>query len=143
MEKVIGYQVQDANGDNWADRPSYLILGLQTASADLQAARACSDRLFFMIAVLEGDIENPEFEQSRGFISDEMGMIITKTTRQTAIVDHEAQYEIDENYWQSLLNEGLSGDEALEKARAEGHAKSISFSTEMIESVMVHESDIS
>ena len=70
-------------------------------------------------------------------------MIVTKSTRQTAIVDHDAQYEIPDDYWASLLDKGLSEEEALEEARASCHARSISFSTEMVESVQIHETDVS
>lgn len=70
-------------------------------------------------------------------------MLITKETRQTAIVDHTAQYEVDDNYWHSLLDQGLSKEEALDEARSEGRAESVTFQTEMVESSMIHETNIS
>lgn len=70
-------------------------------------------------------------------------MLITKETRQTAIVNHTAQFEINEAYWKSLLDDGMSEEEALEEARSQGNAESISFHTEMDESVMIHETNIS
>lgn len=69
-------------------------------------------------------------------------IIVTKQTRQTAIVNHTAQYEVDEKKWQSLLNQGLTEEEALEKARSNGAASSTSFDTEMVDSIQVHESDV-
>lgn len=60
---IIGYQVQDQHGNNWADRPSYEILTEQTAIKDLLDARnANNNSLFVMIAIIEGDIEEPTFE---------------------------------------------------------------------------------
>jgi len=70
-------------------------------------------------------------------------MIITKTTRQTAIVNHEAQFEVDEQYWNSLLEGGMSEEDALDEARSQCKAESVSFSTEMIESIQDHETEIS
>ncbi len=59
---IIGYQVQNAAGENWGDRPSFEILTAETAIADLQAARQLSDGLWLMVAILDGDIEEPTFE---------------------------------------------------------------------------------
>jgi hypothetical protein len=69
-------------------------------------------------------------------------MLVTKSTRQTAIVNHTAQYGVDEKYWQSLLSQGLTEEEALEEAQSAGKANSVSFETEMVESVQVHEADV-
>ncbi|MFT6907004.1 MAG: hypothetical protein ACJAS1_003678 [Oleiphilaceae bacterium] len=70
-------------------------------------------------------------------------MNIELRTRQTAIVNHTAQYEVDDKYWQSLLDSGLSEKEAIEEARSQGEAESLAFETEMVESVQIHETDIS
>lgn len=59
--KIVGYQVQDYNGNNWADQPSYLILTQETALIHLEAASK-AEGCWFMIVILEGDIEDPAFE---------------------------------------------------------------------------------
>lgn len=70
-------------------------------------------------------------------------MLITKTTRQTAIVNHEVQYEVDEQYWNSLLEKGMNQEEALDEARSQGETESVSYSTELIEPIQDHEIEIS
>jgi hypothetical protein len=59
--KIVGYQVQDYNGNNWDDQPSYLILTQETALSHLEAASK-ADGCWFMIVILDGDIEDPTFE---------------------------------------------------------------------------------
>jgi hypothetical protein len=60
---IIGYQVQDQHGNNWDDRPSYEILTEQTAIKELKLARArYRDDNYNMIVILQGDIEEPTFE---------------------------------------------------------------------------------
>ena len=60
---IIGYQVQDQHGNNWDDRPSYEILTEQTAVKELKLARArYRDDNYNMIVILQGDIEDPTFE---------------------------------------------------------------------------------
>ena len=60
---IIGYQVQDQHGNNWDDRPSYEILTEQTAVKELKLARArYRDDNYNMIVILQGDIEEPTFE---------------------------------------------------------------------------------
>ena len=70
-------------------------------------------------------------------------MLITRRTRQTAIVDHEEQYEIDDQYWDELLASGLSQEEALDEARSQAEAESVSYSTEMVGSLEIHETNMS
>ena len=70
-------------------------------------------------------------------------MLITKKTRQTAIVNHEVQYEVDEQYWNSLLEKGMNQEEALDEARSQGETESVSYSTELIEPIQDHEIEIS
>ncbi|TNC80797.1 MAG: hypothetical protein C9356_11785 [Oleiphilus sp.] len=60
---IIGYQVQDTAGNNWGGRPSYEVLTEATATKDLLDARSTATALFTMIAVLDGDIEEPIFEK--------------------------------------------------------------------------------
>lgn len=60
--KIVGYQVQDEKGNNWADRPSFLILSQKTALSDMAEARRRQFGLWLMIVILDGDIEQPEYE---------------------------------------------------------------------------------
>jgi hypothetical protein len=50
---------------------------------------------------------------------------------------------VDEQYWNSLLEGGMSEEDALNEARSQCQAESVSFSTEMIESIQEHETEIS
>lgn len=72
--QIIGYQVQNSVGDNWADRPSFVVLDAETAIADLLAARK-ADCDWVMIAILEGDIEEPSFEPS---VEGELKLEVTR-----------------------------------------------------------------
>ncbi|MFK4131974.1 hypothetical protein ACI2KR_06720 [Pseudomonas luteola] len=63
QRQILGYQVVDRHGHHSNDRPSYLILTEQTAVADLLEARASKTGLWTMVAILEGDIQKPEFEE--------------------------------------------------------------------------------
>ncbi|MBI6883049.1 hypothetical protein [Pseudomonas putida] len=58
---IVGYQVQDSDGNNWADRPSFLILTEKTAINDLLEARK-SGGFWTMIAILNGDVQDPSYE---------------------------------------------------------------------------------
>lgn len=60
--KIVGYQVQDEKGNNWADRPSFLILSQQTAIGDMAEARRRQFGIWLMITIFDGDIEEPEYE---------------------------------------------------------------------------------
>lgn len=62
--KIIGYQVQNADGENWDDRPSYEVLTAETATAELLEARKSGTGHWLMIAILDGDIEDVEFEMT-------------------------------------------------------------------------------
>jgi hypothetical protein len=60
--KIIGYQVQNYNGEHWGGRDSYVILDELTAKQDLLSARiARSSTAYMMIAILDGDIDGPQF----------------------------------------------------------------------------------
>lgn len=61
LPKVIGYQVQDELGGNWACRPSSLVLSEEAAVRDLLEARS-QRGLWQIVAIVEGDIAVPEFE---------------------------------------------------------------------------------
>jgi hypothetical protein len=58
---IVGYQVQTPAGDQWAGRPENIILSQATAIKDLRTARKGQGK-WLMVAVLEGDVENPSFE---------------------------------------------------------------------------------
>jgi hypothetical protein len=58
---IAGYQVQTPAGDQWAGRPDDLILSQATAIKDLRTARKGQGQ-WLMVVVLEGDVENPSFE---------------------------------------------------------------------------------
>jgi hypothetical protein len=73
----------------------------------------------------------------------EISMLVTKETRQTALVDHSVQFKIEEQYWQSLIESGLSEENALDEALCRGKAESVTFSTEMIDTSQIHETTIS
>ena len=60
---IIGYQVQDQHGNNYGDKPSFLVLSEDSAVSDLMEARKrYKDDCYVMVAILEGDIEEPSFE---------------------------------------------------------------------------------
>ena len=64
-DMIIGFQVQDQNGNNWGERPSYEILTEATAIKELKLARSqCQHNNYNMVAILEGDIEEATFEQA-------------------------------------------------------------------------------
>ncbi len=59
---IIGYQVHNKAGFHWNDRPSYEVLPLSVALSDLQESAASdSDERYHLIAINEGDIEEPRF----------------------------------------------------------------------------------
>lgn len=58
---IVGYQVQDSDCNNWGDRPSFLILTEKTAINDLLEARK-SGGFWTMIAILNGDVQDPSYE---------------------------------------------------------------------------------
>jgi hypothetical protein len=58
---IVGYQVRTPAGDHWANRPDNLIISQGTAIKDLRTARKGQGQ-WLMVAVLEGDVENPSFE---------------------------------------------------------------------------------
>jgi len=60
---ILGYQVQDQQGNHWANRPSFEILTEQTALKELMESRNNSaSACWNIIAITEGDIEEPTFE---------------------------------------------------------------------------------
>lgn len=62
MKKIVGYQVTNPiSGDHWDNRPSFEILDQATAIADLEAARAATEGHYLLVAILEGDIDDPLF----------------------------------------------------------------------------------
>jgi len=64
MPSLLGYQVVDRNGKRWRDRPSDLILSFHTARRDIEEALKFSSHSYSMVAVLSGDIEDPQLEVS-------------------------------------------------------------------------------
>lgn len=58
---IVGYQVQDERGNNWGERASFEILSQALAISDLKEARANSSGTWLMIAILDGDVEEPTF----------------------------------------------------------------------------------
>ena len=70
-------------------------------------------------------------------------MIITVYSRSTAIVGNEVDYEVDDDYWNSLvIGEGMYHDEALELCISNNDASYVSTRTELIETIVVHESSV-
>jgi hypothetical protein len=65
LSRIVGYQVVDSHGNHWADRASFLILSEQTAINDLSAARN-GQGFWTMVAILDGDIQEPQFETGCG-----------------------------------------------------------------------------
>lgn len=61
VPSVIGYQVHNQDGEQWAGRYSFEILNQETATRDLLAARGNGQGLWLMIAILDGDVEGPVF----------------------------------------------------------------------------------
>lgn len=70
-------------------------------------------------------------------------MVITKTTRETAIVNREVQYRISSERWKDLLDSGLTEHYALEEAIEQDLVTLTSASVELVESVLVHDTDVS
>jgi hypothetical protein len=61
LPALVGYQVQNEFGVHWARRASYEILNQETATADLFAARTSPVGTWLMVAIFDGDIEDPAF----------------------------------------------------------------------------------
>lgn len=59
---ILGYQIRNIKGELWGNRSSQQILTEQTALIELKEARAQSESGYMMVAVVEGDIANPHFE---------------------------------------------------------------------------------
>jgi hypothetical protein len=68
---IIGYQVQDQNGNNWSDRPSYLVLTEQTAVEDLKAARSSKTGDYSIVGILRNDIQDPILENRLAACQDQ------------------------------------------------------------------------
>lgn len=62
LPPILGFQVQNKFGNNWLDRPSYEILPQDRAHQALVDARSSQpDSGWSMVAILDGDIEEPTF----------------------------------------------------------------------------------
>lgn len=62
---VIGYQVDDPEtGENWGDRPSFEIIPHALARRELDAAFEAGEERFRLLAIREGDIEEPTFSEA-------------------------------------------------------------------------------
>jgi hypothetical protein len=89
--KIVGYQVQDDRGNNWAGRPSYEILTEATAISDLTAARK-GQGFWLMIAILEDDIEEPAYEsggpQVRHSVADVATLVAAAKPLAELLFDH-------------------------------------------------------
>lgn len=69
--KVLGYQVQNLQGDNFGGRFSYLILTEQTAISDLMAARSKDPSgCWNIVTILTDDIDEPIFENTLSGLGD-------------------------------------------------------------------------
>ena len=67
---------------------------------------------------------------------------ITKNMRAHAVVDVSTEYEIDKKYWNELIKEGMSEDEALDEARSNGEADFIKQISDVIDITQEHESSL-
>jgi hypothetical protein len=62
--RVIGFQVYDPEtGENWGERPSFEIIPLPLARQELDDAFESGEDGFRLLAIREGDIEEPEFSE--------------------------------------------------------------------------------
>lgn len=86
---IIGYQVQDEHGNNWGNRPSYHILTEQAATRDLHQSREELSANFVMVAILNGDIEQPTFECELASTTDQYKTIGISTCH-LSMDDHNA-----------------------------------------------------
>lgn len=65
LPTVVGFQVQNNNGENWNDRPSYEILTQELAVKDLvEARKQLPAQLWLMVAILENDIQEPTYNSN-------------------------------------------------------------------------------
>lgn len=90
---IIGYQVQNRNGEHWAGRPSNVILTEETAVREYGQARTYNDSPYKMIAILEGDIEHPVFENSLTGSGDQY-KVLGVSTAHLKEEDHKALSEL-------------------------------------------------
>lgn len=69
-------------------------------------------------------------------------MRVTRERRVTALANDFAEYEIKDSLWKELKGQGMSDEEALVEAKANGGAEVVQYSSEVDEVHQVHESDI-
>ena len=73
---IIGYQVQDQHGNNWAGRPANFILTESSAMDDLALTRSSNKNIKYkVVGVLQGDIANPVFEDELTLTKDRYSCI--------------------------------------------------------------------
>jgi hypothetical protein len=91
---ILGYQIQDQHGDNWAERPSHEILTQATAINELKEARAQQSTSHYnMIVILKGDIEDPTFE-SHLASTEEQYKTLAVSTSHILLKDHDVLTEL-------------------------------------------------
>jgi hypothetical protein len=67
---------------------------------------------------------------------------ITKTVRSTSIITQTLEYQVPEDSWQALLDEGLSEEEALDELRSNNGASYLGDGVEVHETLMEHDVQI-
>jgi hypothetical protein len=76
-------------------------------------------------------------------LTRENEMKVIRVTRQTAIVTREAEYEVNQQDWQDLLESGDMVGEVLDTLLERGEATFIYDNVVLEESLMVHETETS
>lgn len=76
---IIGYQVQDTYGNKWGNRPTFHVLTERTAIQELKEARDKVSDSYVMVAIQEGDIPSPTFEDELASSSEQYKTLAVST----------------------------------------------------------------
>ena len=77
---IIGYQVKDAKGAMYNQRPANEVLSQASAMTLMQEARQSQpNSTFSLVAVLDGDIESPDIEHSLLSMGDTYSVLAVNT----------------------------------------------------------------
>jgi hypothetical protein len=106
---ILGYQIQDQHGDNWAGRPSYEILTQATAINELKESRSQQSTSHYnMVVILKGDIEEPTFE-SHLASTEEQYKTLGVSTSHILLKDHDVLTELAASKNVNMITERETG----------------------------------
>lgn len=81
---ILGYQVQDIQGNNWGGRASNMVLTEATAIRDIKEARKQQPTNGYgLIAILSNDIDEPVFEELFTATPDQYKVIVVSVSHLT------------------------------------------------------------